>query len=94
MALSGPERRVLPNLLCINELIAASHPGVLQGGRHVEGASSPERAAIVGGRDERRSVRDGIGMDGQRGRQPICEGSSRYQSTRACVSPVRFLIPI
>ena len=50
---------------------------------NVEDPSSSERAAIVGCHGDRKSVRDGFGVDDERKYQRICEGSSRCRTARA-----------
>ena len=51
MTLSGLERHVVLNLLCIKKLIK-SCAAILQGGCDMEDSPSPERAAVVGCRND------------------------------------------
>ena len=46
--------------------LTVSHVEILQGGNDVGRTSPPKRVAVVGGDNERESVCDGIGMDGER----------------------------
>ena len=53
---------------------------VLQRVRDVEGTSSSERVAATGRHNDRGPVRDGVGVDGEREHQPICESTPGCES--------------
>jgi len=57
----------------------------------MEEASPSERVAAVGRDDARKSasVRDGIGVDGEREHQQVCEDEPQCQSAEACTFLVR-----
>ena len=78
-------RRVgYPQLVYINEL-TVPRTEVLQGGCDVEGPLSSERVAVIRRDDDRYSIRDGIGVDGKREHQSICENKHRRRSVGACM---------
>ena len=49
---------------------------VLQGGHNLESSSTSERVAITRGDNDRKQVRYGVGVDGKREYQRVCEGPS------------------
>ena len=59
--------------VCIGQLIA-THTEILQGSNKVEGPQPSERVTTTGGDDGRRSIRDGVGVDGKWKYQRIYQG--------------------
>ena len=57
---------------------------VLQGGCGMEHPSPSQRATTARRDDDRESIRDGIGVDGKREHQRVCEGGSQCGSVKAC----------
>ena len=74
MILIGLERYVVGalNLSCATKP-SLFHVEVLQGSHDMEDASSSKRAAVVRRDGNRKSIRDGIGMDGERQYQGVHE---------------------
>ena len=62
---------------------------VLQGGCKMERPPSSKRTATVRRNGIREPVRDGIGVDGEREHQRICEGGSQRGSVGTCMLLVR-----
>jgi len=57
----------------------------------VEGPPSSKRAAIVR-RDDRESVRDGVGVDEEWEHQQVCGGERRCGSVGTCAFPFKVLV--
>ena len=72
----------------INE-ITASRTEILQGGRDVEDAPSSERVAARRCDNDKKTVREGVRVDGEWKHQHVFEGASRCESVRACTCSVR-----
>jgi len=68
------------------------HTEILQGGHALEGALPSKRVTTFGCDDDRETVRDGIGVDGERERQRIYEGQTRRESVRACTFQIGVVI--
>ena len=73
-----------PRLLCFKNL-TAFRAEVLERSCDMEGPSSPERVAAAGRDHGRDPFRDGIGVDGKREHQRICEGGDRHRSAGTCL---------
>jgi len=65
-----------------NEL-TSSNPGLLQGGHRVGNPSPSKRTAVLRRDNVREPVRDGVGVDGEREHQRVCEGALRCESVGA-----------
>jgi len=55
----------------------------------MEGPSPPERGATARCDDDRESVCDDFGVDGERRHQRICEDGYQRESVETCMFPVR-----
>ena len=67
---------------------------ILRVGRGMEHFRPPERAAIVGGDDDRTSVHDRIEVDGEREYQQVFEGVPWCQPIRTCAFTGRPWSPV
>ena len=68
--------RWYPQLVMRTDELTVSRIEVLQGGCGMECPSPSERPATAGRDNDRDPIRDGIGVDGQREHQRVCECGS------------------
>jgi hypothetical protein len=61
---------------------------VLQGICAVEGSSPSKRVAAPGSDNDRDQVRNGVRVDVERERQPVCHKASGCESVRTCKSSI------